>query len=860
VQQFRIIPNRAGTFVIPEIDVVVDGQTETIQAQEIVVTEGESLGLIDIEIVGDDTSIFVGQSVSLGLDLFVRMPDDHRDLVNDKMIWRSISSYSDWGVFQNEIDTMASNRQYPGGSQVLREDDEGERNGFYKFSITTTVTPTRSGPIDNSEIRIIVDYPVQIVKSRDPFGDFGRSPFGNNSSIQQLLNGSLIPGLQSNGYEVQQAVSAQAKASVTLENVRPIPTKDRPADFRGAVGESFQLQVVARNTSVAAGDPITVNIALGSDSNLEKVVPPPIASLSEWTREFLVSQQPLAGFVTQNRKIFTTTVRPRTAGLSELPAIPYSYFNPIEEKFETIYSEPIPIDVSEAESLSLDSIVGNRAGDDSSPELNTEAEVRVPPRLTNFSADEILSSAPTIDWQRTLSLAFIAPPVCWLAVAFCRLLIAKRESFQTRASAKRAAVRSIQSSNSAEQAVEPLLKFGEWCLLERSQERSSLEALVGRLRSHHHYPLAANLESLFEKVDSVREQNLTNIQNEALGLIEELDSVAGSPMGRTKAFQQNRRKPSSKRITMSILIIVFSGLASACTTQLASATDVARGIAPKAIEGELATEDPPKLQLSESQQRTILTEANRDYERAREESDAAISKQLYRAAADKYQQLVTGGMNDWRVYFNAGNAYSGSGELGRALAAFEIANRRSPGNEPIQASLRAVEQRLATRHASDQATSSNAMSANETDTAGDTPLWEPLLRIVSNSVGRHRLILVLILSSLTMWLLLIARLWPSRLPLARLAILPAIILGAAGSIYVPLIAMENAEPIAIVVDSDFSIFKADNELSPIIESQSNGEGTRLTYLGERAGWIRVETQSGDATKGWIRSDAAVLVP
>src|SRR5204863_10159292 len=130
----------------------------------------------------------------------------------------------------------------------------------------------------------------------------------------------------------------------------------RPADYRGAVGQ-YQIAIDASPTHVKSGDPINLLIGISGTGPMELVQAPPLAELPKLTADFKVPNEPLAGFVKGDRKIFQTTIRPRKPGIARIPSIPFSYFDPATGKFETVRSSPVSIQVDPAEMLALDAVV-----------------------------------------------------------------------------------------------------------------------------------------------------------------------------------------------------------------------------------------------------------------------------------------------------------------------------------------------------------------------------------------------------------------------------------------------------------------------------------------------------------------------
>jgi hypothetical protein len=88
--------------------------------------------------------------------------------------------------------------------------------------------------------------------------------------------------------------------------------------------------------------------------------------------------------------------------------------------------------------------------------------------------------------------------------------------------------------------------------------------------------------------------------------------------------------------------------------------------------------------LEPSELQTLFMEANSFFEQANEAStgDAAEAKELYRKSILRYERLLQeGGIRNGRLYYNLGNAYFLSGDLGRAVLNYRRAGRLIP-NDP----------------------------------------------------------------------------------------------------------------------------------------------------------------------------------
>lgn len=123
-------------------------------------------------------------------------------------------------------------------------------------------------------------------------------------------------------------------------NVKPLPELSRPKSFRGAVGR-FAFQTAAQPTSVQIGDPITLQCVIRGDGNFDRVMMPPLA-VDDSFRLFgdPVRKQTLGAVV------FEQVISPRSADVTEIPPIAFSFFDTQSGQYRTVQSAPIPVTVT----------------------------------------------------------------------------------------------------------------------------------------------------------------------------------------------------------------------------------------------------------------------------------------------------------------------------------------------------------------------------------------------------------------------------------------------------------------------------------------------------------------------------------
>ncbi len=397
---WQIIPRREGTFEIPEIDIDVGGRTVTTRPQSFVVTRSETGDLLFAEIVGHDEKIFVGQPMRVTLKIWVKPYYDTRlDIkLSEGDMWNMISQdRTQWGIFSDRLQELAENNQRPGGEEVLKADRDGNQRSYYLYEIPATIYPKRPGKLDGSDVQIVVDYPTQLGKSRDPFDSFFSRGRGS-------MFGDDLPSMFGPRLMVSNSRPIVASAEVDATQVMDVPTQGRPADYRGAVGR-YTIVAEATPTEVQAGDPINLYLGITGDGPMDLVQAPPLTVLS---KDFRVSDDPLAGIVQDDTKFFTVTIRPRKERITEIPAIPLTFFDPTAEKFVTVHSRPIAINVTPGDNLAAGAIVGRQGPGSLTVGDSTEPQSLI--SYANYTGDDALKVSRPVG-ELPWVLGFVVPPV-----------------------------------------------------------------------------------------------------------------------------------------------------------------------------------------------------------------------------------------------------------------------------------------------------------------------------------------------------------------------------------------------------------------------------------------------------------------
>lgn len=844
---YRVTPQREGTFTIAPITVTADGLSQIVSPGRLVASKSEASDLLIAEIESTQTEAYVGEPVELTLKIWVRpfRSEEYEVVLSEGDMWNLIAEQTDWGVFQERLDELAGSNRRPGGQEVLRKDSEGNEHSYYLYEIDATIYPKRPGAIDSDPVRVVARYPTELARSRSPFsrffdddfpfprsrrfGDPFSSPFGDRLTIR-----STRPVV--------------AEAQIDAIDVEPIPTAGRPADFRGAVGQ-YQIAAEATPTEVPAGDPITFRIGIVGTGPMDLVRAPPLSELPELTGDFQVPDESLPGFVEDDRKVFSTTIRPRHEGVTEIPSIPFTYFDPDAEKFVTVRSDPIPVQVSKADTLALDSIAGvsqpeaDRSAAPAGEEGRSDAAV-TPVLEHTASVSELLQHQPPRPlWSWSLIAWAAAPPLLVLLLALLRHRSAVLAFFATWGSSKRICRRRVARAETPVEVAAALRALVAQRYRLRSEQANSA-AVVGVLRRAGHRDLAIHLERLLDRCERDARDGfggghpgLEELKKEARRWVDQWPRHR-LPPGRRSQPAQPVSSQTRGRSTTSSMVLLFA---------LAQAS----GVAATAPNADAATaRSAEAVELTREQQQTLLAEAQQRYEQARREAaqGEAAAKEFFSEAAEKYRAVVEAGVQNSELYFYLGNAYLQSGEAGRAVAQYRRALQLRPSEERYQRNLAFAERAL--RRSSD--------AASEWDEAAwSSAPFKAAGSLLERWISMRQARWIGVAGWLLLWGAIALRLYRVPLPWKSFSLIGLLVAVTATTAYGSRYRELSRDDLAVVVGDTVMLRAGDGEGFEVTAELQQAEGKLVEVLDRRAGWFKIRFDAENT--GWVTGDAVEVV-
>ncbi|MCF6224016.1 MAG: BatD family protein [Flavobacteriaceae bacterium] len=306
---YIIQPSVKGTFTIPSASITYKGQIIKTNTVRIVVTEAieipkdpndpRYLASQNIHLVAEvsNTSPYVGESISVVYKLFVNI-----NKVNVQNT-REVTSPSFSGFWNQGIDVK---------KWVARNGTYGGSPHRYVIVKKTVLIPHKAGKlvIDPMEMEITAGVPI------------GRRDFFGN----MLMND----------------VSFTTTSGKKTIRVKALPLNNKPFNFTGAVGD-FNFTVTPTKTQLSANESSQIKVEIEGKGNLKLVKLPGIE-----TPKGLEIYEP-----EHKEKIVTTlgglkgkiydqyAIVPQFRGKFKIPGVSFAYFNPKDEKYHIISTEPI---------------------------------------------------------------------------------------------------------------------------------------------------------------------------------------------------------------------------------------------------------------------------------------------------------------------------------------------------------------------------------------------------------------------------------------------------------------------------------------------------------------------------------------
>jgi hypothetical protein len=308
VLRYRVIASKDGTLRVPETKVVQGGKSALADSGEIPVASLPTSDDMKLALELPARPVFVGETVPVKLVwLFKRQPADQSFAV-------PMMSLDAFTISGPPVTDKRKALEFPAGSKDITlpyEIDTVTVGGveFNRLAVTFFAAPRKTGKVDIPPSSVIAALEV------------GRRDFFGQAPTKMFRAADVARALE----------------------VKPLPESGRPPTFAGAVGEQFSIEVRTSRSVVQLGEPVELDVTIKSNQRLDTLA---LGRLALPTDKFTVPADQPTGVLSDDgkQKAFKVTAQV-TGPATEVPAIPFAYFDPAKGTYVTIHSEPIALSV-----------------------------------------------------------------------------------------------------------------------------------------------------------------------------------------------------------------------------------------------------------------------------------------------------------------------------------------------------------------------------------------------------------------------------------------------------------------------------------------------------------------------------------
>lgn len=147
------------------------------------------------------------------------------------------------------------------------------------------------------------------------------------------------------GNKVVSQTSLQAEAPNVQVTVVPFPKQGMPVSFNGALGIFYWKVRAVGPTNITVGEKITLEVTVSGSGDFDTVQFPDLSLQKGFKDVFRLSDLAPVGEIKDDQKKFTVNLRPIVSGVTLIPSIQFSSFDPSTKTYVTKQSDPIVINV-----------------------------------------------------------------------------------------------------------------------------------------------------------------------------------------------------------------------------------------------------------------------------------------------------------------------------------------------------------------------------------------------------------------------------------------------------------------------------------------------------------------------------------
>jgi hypothetical protein len=750
VLRYRVDAPKAGTYQIPPVTVVQGAKRAQTQAGSVRVQDVPASQDMKIVLVLPDRPLSVGESVPFEIQWLLRRS------VQNQVLSVPLFEMPDSVQVAPAPANGRRTFEFPSGGRTLAlpyDRDEVTVGGgrYTRFRFQGLLTPLREGTLTVPPTQAVAQLEV---------------------------------GVESDGFGFPTARVALQKASDTPRTltVRPLPLSGRPPSFAGAVGTAFSIAVQASRSVVSRGEPVELTITIKSNGRLDGLALPPLDGPGALPKDqFSVPSDAPAGELSEDGKQKTFRVSVRVVGpATQIPPIPFSYFDPSKNAYFTVSSQPIALSVQGGGLVGASDVVSGNAAARSEPAAapSSAAAPAGGGELSLVGADLSLSGE---GGHPAVSVATVRPVL--IALYLLPLLVLLGRIWQVRTRRRRGEASGLRA---ARRRVDDVLARAA-----AAPGRETAGALAGALRDLARAggaAIAGGEVRLLERIETEGFAPSAAAAPMPTGLRDEAAALAD------RLLEAGRRGAGPGAAAAVLLLALLAAPAHAAGPSDSSAAEAR------------------------------VAEARQSYQRALTQGDPSQRQADFRQAAEGFAAALASHPGSAPLHDDWGNASLGAGDVGTATLAYRRALRIDPSDERASRNLSWLRSHLP--EWLPRPATQGAVDALFFWHHGWTRTTRHLVAAIAFALAA----------------LLLAPWSPRRQQLLRrLALAPALLwLAMAGSLALEGSTTDDA----VVMQAGVTLRAADSAGAPAALSSPLPAGAEVGLVERRGGWSRVRLANG----------------
>ena len=314
VYSFNIrAPKKTGSLDVGQIEWNINGSVRTISGNiPINIQRAYSDEAVSVSLTPSKRSIYEGEQfyVTLGFHTYEHFEGGLQAT--------DMSTGNDFIVHRGDLSTMEF------------KPVEGARREMQASAKFAWLSPTKNGTLQ------IPPFKFKYTKRGEPKIVEEKKQMGGMSFHSQSIK--------------QESIEAETQTPAVSITVKPLPTQGKPTDFSGMVGD-YKFSADFDRTNLKVGEALTLSINIKGDGTPGTITDPKLPDFSEFRS--VPPENNISKKVTGNKVITSKDIKvflyPKKKGTFEIPAINYSWFNPVKKKYETATAGPWTIEVEKGD-------------------------------------------------------------------------------------------------------------------------------------------------------------------------------------------------------------------------------------------------------------------------------------------------------------------------------------------------------------------------------------------------------------------------------------------------------------------------------------------------------------------------------